>query len=91
MRNTGMYRKVDHLGRIVIPAEMRRSFAIKVGDFLDLSVEGERIVVGKRQDACVFCGATGDLKDFKGRMICAPCIGELSGGPEIHPWEPFSE
>ena len=86
-----MARKVDDLGRVVVPAEMRKSFGIREGDYLDISVEDDRIILVKREDACVFCRAAGDLKEFRGRMICASCIGELSGGPEVHPWEPFAE
>ena len=84
MASTGMTRKVDDLGRVVVPAEMRRSFGIKEGDYLDISVEGERIILAKRQDACVFCRAGEDLKDFHGRLVCAGCIGELSGAPQLH-------
>lgn len=90
MKSTGISRKVDDLGRIVIPAEMRKGFGIKDGDLLDISVEGERIIFSKRQDACVFCSSTSDLKEFKSRMVCAACIGELTGGPEPQSWEPFS-
>lgn len=90
MKSTGMARKVDDLGRIVIPAEMRKSFGIKDGDLLDILVEGEQIILSKRQDSCVFCGSTNDLKEFKTRMICATCLGELTSGPEVQTWEPFS-
>jgi len=86
-----MARKVDDLGRVVVPAEMRKSFGIREGDYLDISVEDDRIILVKRQDACVFCRATDDLKDFRGRLICASCIGELSGAPETRSWDPFSE
>ncbi|GAC1366579.1 MAG: hypothetical protein NVSMB32_11030 [Actinomycetota bacterium] len=78
-----MARKVDDLGRVVVPAEMRRSFGIREGDYLDISVEEDRIILVKRQSACVFCRAGDDLKEFRGRMVCAACIGELSGGPEL--------
>ena len=90
MKRTGMSRKVDDLGRIVIPAEMRKGFGIKEGDQLDISVEGERLIFSKKQDSCVFCGSSADLKEFKDRMVCATCIGELSGGGEVQSWEPFS-
>ena len=91
IRATGMARKVDDLGRVVVPAEMRKSFGIREGDYLDISVEDDRIILVKRQDACVFCRSAEDLKEFRGRMICAGCLGELSGGPEVRTWEMFSE
>jgi transcriptional pleiotropic regulator of transition state genes len=86
-----MARKVDDLGRVVVPAEMRKSFGIREGDYLDISVEDGRIILVKREDACVFCRATDDLKEFRERMVCASCLSELSGSPEEQPWEPFSE
>jgi len=91
MRATGMARKVDDLGRVVVPAEMRKSFGIREGDYLDISVEDDRIILVKRQDACVFCRSSEDLKEFRGRMVCAGCIGELNGAPEVRPWEMFTE
>ncbi|HYR63625.1 MAG TPA: AbrB/MazE/SpoVT family DNA-binding domain-containing protein [Actinomycetota bacterium] len=91
MRNTGMARKVDDLGRVVVPAEMRKSFGIREGDYLDISVEDDRIILAKRQDACVFCRSSEDLKEYRGRMVCAGCIGELSGASQPASWEMFSE
>jgi transcriptional pleiotropic regulator of transition state genes len=69
---------------------MRKGFGIREGDLLDIAVEGESIILSKRQDICVFCGSSADLKDFKQRMVCATCIGELSGVSEVQSWEPFS-
>lgn len=82
MRKTGMSRRVDDLGRIVIPAEMRRTFGIKEGNTLDISVDENSIIFTKREEACVFCGLSQDLKEFKGRMVCLTCIGDLTGGSE---------
>ena len=78
MRSTGMTRKVDDLGRVVVPAEMRKSFGIHEGDYLDISVEEDRIILVKRQDACIFCRSAEDLKEFRGRFICNNCSDELS-------------
>ncbi|MEA2501125.1 MAG: AbrB family transcriptional regulator, transcriptional pleiotropic regulator of transition state [Actinomycetota bacterium] len=86
-----MARKVDDLGRVVVPAEMRKSFGIREGDYLDISVDDDRIILVKRQDACVFCRATEDLKEFRGRMICTGCLAELNGVPEVRSWEMFAE
>lgn len=86
-----MARKVDDLGRVVVPAEMRKSFGIQEGDYLDISVEEDRIILAKRQDACVFCRSSEDLKEFRGRMVCTSCIGEISGGPATVSWDMFSE
>ena len=91
MRSTGMVRKVDNLGRVVLPSEMRKSFGIREGDYLDISVEDDRIVLAKRESTCVFCRAGDDLKEFRGRLICASCITELNGGPEDRTWDLFAE
>jgi transcriptional pleiotropic regulator of transition state genes len=74
-----MARKVDSLGRVVLPSEMRKSFGIEEGDYLDISVEEDRIILHKRQSFCIFCHATEDLKDFRSRLVCASCVAELNG------------
>ena len=73
---SGVARRVDDLGRIVVPAEVRRLLAIAPGDALDVSVAGDAIVLRKVQDRCVFCSATGDdLRPHRGRPVCAACRG----------------
>jgi AbrB family transcriptional regulator, transcriptional pleiotropic regulator of transition state genes len=90
MKKTGMSRKIDDLGRVVIPAEMRKGFGLKDGDYLEISVEQDQIILSKRHDICVFCSSPADLKEFKEQMICATCIRELTGEGDVQPWEPFS-
>jgi len=77
MPDTGIVRRVDDLGRIVIPMELRRTLGIKVKDPLSISVEGERIILQKHRDACVFCGATDEIVRVKDRAVCADCVGEV--------------
>lgn len=74
LKNTGMNRKLDVLGRIVIPAEIRKSLDLKEGGVLDISLEEDRIILTPRQDSCVFCGSRSELKEYSGRMICSSCI-----------------
>ncbi len=76
--NIGMVRKIDDLGRIVVPAETRRLFNIHEGDELAISVESDAIVIRKLQAVCVFCGSTEDVGSFKSRGVCATCKGEIS-------------
>jgi AbrB family transcriptional regulator, transcriptional pleiotropic regulator of transition state genes len=91
MKNTGMSRKLDDLGRIVIPAEIRKSLSLKVGGVLDISVEDDRIILTSRQDSCVFCSSPRDLHEFKDRMVCSSCASALSVTGDSQPvWEPFS-
>lgn len=76
--NTGMVRKIDDLGRIVVPAETRRLFNIHEGDELEISVEGDAIVIRKLESVCVFCGSTTGVSGYRGRGLCARCRSELA-------------
>lgn len=76
--NTGMVRKIDDLGRIVVPAETRRLFNIREGDELAISVDSGAIVIRKLESVCVFCGQAEDVLPYKGRGLCSPCRSELS-------------
>lgn len=77
MKSTGVVRKIDELGRIVLPSELRRVFGIKEGDELEISVDGERVILEKRQDVCIFCSEENPGVDFRGRSVCETCAGEL--------------
>lgn len=68
-----MVRKIDDLGRIVVPAETRRLFNIHEGDKLAITVENGGIVLRKLDASCVFCGDTDHVEDFRGRGICTDC------------------
>lgn len=74
---SGIARKIDDLGRIVIPAETRRLFNIREGDQLTISVEGANIVLRKVEDTCVFCGDTERVTSFKGKGVCSGCRNEM--------------
>lgn len=77
MKSTGVVRKIDELGRIVLPSEIRRVFAIHEGDELDISVDGERVILEKRTDLCLFCAAEDPQIDYRSRKVCDTCAGEL--------------
>lgn len=68
-----MVRKIDDLGRIVVPAETRRLFNIHEGDNMAITVENGGIVLRKLEASCVFCGSTERLEDYMGRGVCADC------------------
>ena len=78
MKSTGVVRKIDELGRIVLPSELRKVFGIKEGNELEISVDGETIILQKRQDVCLFCEAPNPAIEFKGRSLCENCVAELS-------------
>ncbi len=75
---SGIARKIDDLGRIVIPAETRRMFNIREGDQLTISIDGPTIVLRKVEDSCVFCGTVKNVAVFRGKGICATCRAQLS-------------
>jgi transcriptional pleiotropic regulator of transition state genes len=75
--DSGIARKIDDLGRIVIPAETRRMFNIREGDHLYISVEGANIVLRKMTDSCTFCGSDRQVTQFKDKGICASCRAQL--------------
>ena len=77
MKSTGIVRKVDELGRIVLPVEMRRTLDIAEKDALEIYVEGDTIILRKYQAACVFCDSVRNVISFKGRNVCADCISKL--------------
>jgi transcriptional pleiotropic regulator of transition state genes len=77
MKSTGIVRKVDELGRIVLPIELRRTLDIDVKDALEIYVDGDNIVLHKYQPACIFCGNTDGIVDFKGKNVCPECIRKL--------------
>ncbi|HEY7004220.1 MAG TPA: AbrB/MazE/SpoVT family DNA-binding domain-containing protein [Gaiellaceae bacterium] len=74
---TGIIRHIDELGRIVIPIEIRKRFALGEKDPLEISVKDEVIMLSKPQIVCVFCGRRRSLEEHRGRAVCRPCIAEL--------------
>lgn len=77
MKSTGIVRKVDELGRVVIPIELRRNLDIEVKDALEIFVDGEHIILKKYAPACIFCGQAKDVETYKGKNICPACLKEL--------------
>lgn len=78
MATTGIRRKIDDLGRVVIPAGIRRSLDMREGDAVDVSVDGDRVVLAKPTDRCVFCGTEDDpLHTFRSRRVCGACIASV--------------
>ena len=70
-------RKIDELGRIVLPIELRRTLNIDIRDPLEIYVDGESIMLKKYQPACIFCGSSDDVKQIHGKNVCAKCVKEL--------------
>ena len=77
MKSIGMARKVDDLGRIVIPSTMRRALGISEGDQVEIHLDGDRVVVAKAADRCTFCGGDRHLELLHGKPVCWSCLGAL--------------
>jgi len=78
LKSTGIVRKVDELGRIVIPIELRRTMLIEEKDALEIYVDNEKIILKKYEPACIFCGNAEEVINYKGKNLCRNCRTELS-------------
>ncbi len=78
MKAIGIIRKIDPLGRIVVPIEFRNALGIEDCDPLEIFVDGENIIIKKHHTTCIFCGSDSNLSDFKGKPICGECLLEIS-------------
>lgn len=77
MKNCGIIRKIDDLGRIVIPKELRRTLSLEIGDGIEIYTEGEMVLLKKYAPACVFCGEAREVVHYKGKNICKSCRMDL--------------
>ena len=77
MKSTGIVRKVDELGRIVLPIELRRTLDIAEKDALEIYVDGSTIVLKKFRPSCVFCDSSRDLVTYNDKNICPRCLRDL--------------
>ena len=82
MKSTGIVRRVDELGRVVLPIELRRTLDIELRNPLEIYVEGDMVILKKYEPACIFCGEAKDVSDFKGKNICAHCVQEIADAVE---------
>ena len=78
MKATGIIRKVDELGRVVIPIEIRNKFNINVKDELEIYVDSSSIILKKYEPNCVFCGNSKNLVEYKGKLVCNKCLDKLT-------------
>lgn len=82
MKSTGIVRKVDELGRIVLPVELRRTLGIEIKDSLEIYVDGESIILRKYEPTCIFCGNADGVIDYKEKNVCQACLDELKNQDE---------
>lgn len=77
MKATGIVRKIDELGRIVLPIELRRTLEIDTKDDIEIYVEGRNIILCKYIKACTFCGSKEELRELNDKNICSKCISSV--------------
>ena len=77
MKATGIVRKIDELGRVVLPIELRRTMNLEVRDPVEIFLDGDSIVLRKYEAACLFCGGIHNLTTFRGKQICGACLRQL--------------
>ncbi len=78
MKSTGIVRKVDELGRVVIPIELRRTLGIDEKDALEIYVDQEKIILKKYEPACIFCGSADQVQHFRGKLVCKECVQAMA-------------
>lgn len=78
MKSTGIIRKVDELGRVVLPIELRRTMDIAVKDELEIYMDNDRIILQKFEPACIFCASSRNLVNYRGKNICQDCIANMT-------------
>ena len=78
IKSTGIVRKMDELGRVVIPMELRNQFKIAEKDPIEIFVDGSSIVLRKYEPNCIFCGSTKNLIEYNDKLICNKCAGKIS-------------
>lgn len=78
MKSTGIVRKVDELGRVVIPIELRRTLDIAEKDALEIYVDADKIILKKYEPACVFCGSADNVVNYKNKNVCQSCLKEMA-------------
>jgi len=77
MKSLGIVRKVDELGRIVLPIETRKRLELAAGDGVEIFVEKDRVILKKYEPSCIFCGDADNVINYKDKKICKSCMEEL--------------
>ena len=75
--NTGIVRKIDELGRVTLPIEIRRMLDIEEKDPIEIFIEDSALLLKKHSASCVFCGSSSDVVSFGGKYICGNCVAAI--------------
>jgi transcriptional pleiotropic regulator of transition state genes len=77
VKATGILRRVDEMGRVVIPKELRESLELKSEDSIEIFVENDKIVLQKYEKSCLFCDNTDNIIIYMGKRVCNSCLEEM--------------
>lgn len=77
MRETGIVRKTDNLGRVVLPSELRRYMDFEKGDSVSITIQNKYIVLKKFKQSCAICNGNDNVIEFKGKGICQKCLNKI--------------
>lgn len=77
MKSTGIVRRIDELGRFVLPIEIRRTLNIDTRDAVEVFVDEDKIILKKYEPACIFCGEIENVENIKGKLICKKCLAQI--------------
>ena len=77
MKSTGIVRRIDDLGRIVLPVEIRKNLDLSSKDAVEIFVNEDTIILKKYEPSCIFCGSTEDSRFYKGKLVCEKCLKTL--------------
>lgn len=77
MVTSGIRRKVDDLGRVVIPSSIRKMLGITEGDLVEIHLDGDRVILSLPEEECTFCGSSLNLEAFRGKVVCWSCTAAL--------------
>ncbi len=78
MKSLGIVRKIDELGRLVLPIETRRALGLSAGEGVEIFVDADRVILKKYEPSCIFCGDADDVIIFNGKKICRKCAADLA-------------
>ncbi|MBR2280760.1 MAG: AbrB/MazE/SpoVT family DNA-binding domain-containing protein [Ruminococcus sp.] len=72
------YKKIDDVGRVVLPKDVREELGLRINDMLRIETENDRIVITKAEESCIFCGKSSGIKRYMGKTVCESCIKKLN-------------
>lgn len=84
MKATGIVRRVDRLGRIVLPVELRAQLEIGQNTLVGIYLDGNTLVIAKHREGYIFCGSSDTLKEHHGRLVCRECISGVARNNGLH-------